>query len=310
MKKRIIVFGVGFRYEQNKEIIKKNYEIVAYADNNPREFCDGIAVNLKEALTREYDLIIITPDNNTEMYKQCLNENIAKEKVLILELVPVFYQRNSLGIRCYGQHFDDLFLAGIFGLMGIDKPTYLDLGANHPYYISNTALFYENGCRGVNVDANADTIDLFNFARPDDINLNLGVGDSEGELPFYSFSSTCGLNTFSKVEAENAIQKFGVSLEKIKKVRVVTLQSIIDDFCEGVFPDFLDCDIEGYDYAVLSSFDFNKTGPKVICVEVRKDDIDDFNQLLNSKGYFFLCRISENNFYVRECYRKVFRIYY
>jgi hypothetical protein len=38
----------------------------------------------------------------------------------------------------------DVIVKFIFDCIGISKPTYLDVGAHHPY-ISNTALFYESG---------------------------------------------------------------------------------------------------------------------------------------------------------------------
>lgn len=60
--------------------------------------------------------------------------------------------------------------------MGIKKPSYIDIGAHHPYEISNTAIFYMNGCRGVNVEANPNLIDEFYKERPDDIKQ--GVPDT------------------------------------------------------------------------------------------------------------------------------------
>lgn len=69
--------------------------------------------------------------------------------------------------------------------MGIKKPSYIDIGAHHPYEISNTAIFYMNGCRGVNVEANPNLIDEFYKERPDDINICCGVGNHPGKMPFY-----------------------------------------------------------------------------------------------------------------------------
>src|SRR4051812_41063504 len=56
----------------------------------------------------------------------------------------------------YAQQGEDLAVASIFGLLGVGRPTYLDVGAGDPVEGSNTYLFYERGCRGVLVEPNPD----------------------------------------------------------------------------------------------------------------------------------------------------------
>jgi hypothetical protein len=43
----------------------------------------------------------------------------------------------------YSQSGEDLIVRVYFDILGITNPTYIDIGAHHPYFISNTALFYE-----------------------------------------------------------------------------------------------------------------------------------------------------------------------
>ena len=38
---------------------------------------------------------------------------------------------------------------------------------------------YKRGWRGINIDLNSLSIDLFNYHRPDDINLNTGISNNE-----------------------------------------------------------------------------------------------------------------------------------
>ena len=45
----------------------------------------------------------------------------------------------------YAQSGEDLILAHLFYKLNIAKPTYLDIGANHPSFISNTYFFYLRG---------------------------------------------------------------------------------------------------------------------------------------------------------------------
>src|ERR1035437_2058923 len=102
----------------------------------------------------------------------------------IIRKIKLFAQKKEVPDvtfrKSYSQCGDDLNIDYVFRWRGIAHPSYIDIGANHPYSISNTAIFYENGCRGINVEANPQLIFVFQAARPDDINLNVGIGDKEG----------------------------------------------------------------------------------------------------------------------------------
>src|SRR6187200_1235902 len=76
----------------------------------------------------------------------------------------------------YSQCGEDLLVQYVFLLRGIKYPSYIDIGANDPFYLSNTALFYNKGCRGINIEANPKLIENFKLHRPEDHNLNIGIG--------------------------------------------------------------------------------------------------------------------------------------
>jgi FkbM family methyltransferase len=212
------------------------------------------------------------------------------------------YCQRILENTFYGQHADDLIISAIFTRIGIDNPTYLDLGAHHPLKHSNTALFYLNGCRGINVEPNPKLIERFYKLRPEDINLAVGCAPEEGTLTFYMSSEESAINSFKKEEIEKRFEK---NVREAIDVRVMTLEHIVQEYCQGVFPDYLDCDIEGLDYEVLRSYDLTINGPKVICVEVREEENTKFDVLLESYHYYRFCRIGENNIYVRKKYSDV-----
>lgn len=90
------------------------------------------------------------------------------------------HRNQKFGRTTYAQHGEDLMICNLFSIIGVDRPGYLDLGAHHPYVISNTALLYERGSRGVNVEANPVLLDAFREARPEDVSVNLGVGPERG----------------------------------------------------------------------------------------------------------------------------------
>ena len=52
----------------------------------------------------------------------------------------------------YSQGGEDILIDFLLSLIGIKKPFYIDIGAHHPFYLSNTALFYEKGCSGICIE--------------------------------------------------------------------------------------------------------------------------------------------------------------
>ena len=66
-----------------------------------------------------------------------------------------------------------------------EKGFYLDIGAHHPIHRNNTQLLFNKGWSGINIDVNQFSIDLFNFLRPNDLNLLTAISDHEGEITFY-----------------------------------------------------------------------------------------------------------------------------
>ncbi len=201
----------------------------------------------------------------------------------------------------YAQHGDDLMLVNLFEMLGIAKPSYLDVGAHDPTALSNTRLLYERGSRGVNVEANPGLVGAFRTERPDDVIVSVGIGPEPGVFPFYMYTDTCGLNTFCRREVEKL--KHSMEPRGIKTLPVVTLDHTVAEFCNGKYPQLLLLDIEGFDYDVLSGAEFHgvrqaSRSPVVICVETRPSDTARMRDMLNGKGYALYCRMGENLFFV------------
>ncbi|MEO8765033.1 MAG: FkbM family methyltransferase [Ginsengibacter sp.] len=178
----------------------------------------------------------------------------------------------------YAQSGEDLILSNLFYKLSIDKPSYVDIGANHPSYISNTYYFYLRGSRGVCVEPNLFLFEKIKKLRKGDTVLNVGAGfDDQTEADFYLFpESAHGLSTFSKVEAEywktTGMKKVGkIAYEKVIKVQLLNINTILNEYCKKV-PDFISIDVEGLDLAILQSLDFNLYEPKVFIVETLKYD--------------------------------------
>lgn len=208
--------------------------------------------------------------------------------------------------QSYSQCGEDLIVKYIFDKIGIPKPSYLDIGAFHPYNISNTALFYRLGFRGINIEPDPVLFKAFLKHRPEDINLNVGISTDEAELDFFMLNVPT-LNTFSKKEAENYALEGDLFVKDVKKIKVLPVQTILDKHFQGQFPHFLSLDAEGIDELVIKSIDFETAYPLVICVETisfsntgRGQKNTEMIDFLRSKGYIAYADTYINNIFVRE----------
>lgn len=201
----------------------------------------------------------------------------------------------AYGSRTYAQFGEDLILLDVFyHKVGIKKGTYFDVGAHHPYNISNTALLYEFGWRGVCIEANPNLIPELQRGRPEDTVLNVGINTEQGQLDFYMIDDYSGRNSFDKATAEKFVHDYPqFTINEIKSIPVVTLDSLFEEI---YVPDLLSLDIEGLDFKVLESM---KARPKVICVEIESKE-DMFDCLLKEKNYVKIYSTAGNGIYLDE----------
>ncbi len=205
----------------------------------------------------------------------------------------------------FSQTGEDLIIRHVFNRLNIEKPSYIDIGAHHPFYLSNTALFYSQGSRGINIEPAPALFQSFIENRPEDTNLNIGIAKEPGEILFYIMSDQV-LNTFSNDEAVH-LESEGFKIIDTKIIAVKDLKSIINDYCNGVFPDFMSLDAEGIDEEILQNIDFAKSSPTVICVEtitfsmqgkgIKRKSIFD---LLETNGYLAYADTNINTIFVRK----------
>lgn len=188
------------------------------------------------------------------------------------------------GGRTYAQHGDDLAILNLFGCLHISQPSYLDIGAHHPFHLSNTALLYQRGSRGINVEANPALIEEFTKLRPEDKNVCAAVvgGTRRGKVLLNRVGSTndSGLNSILRVE--------GHKLHDRVEVQTTTADQLVTDYADGCWPDLLSIDAEGMDIAILRSIDYARGGPKVVCAEFVSPNGDastELRALMTDKGY-------------------------
>ena len=169
---------------------------------------------------------------------------------------------------------------------------YVDIGCYHPIKGSLTYYLYKKGWRGLNVDLSKVSIDLFKLARPKDYNIHAAVADFDGETHFFENGV---------INQQNTLENNGANLKKIKII-AFKLQTLLEKL-NIKHIDFLNVDVEGSDYKVISSLDLNKIRPKMICIEENKYDIKDIindaiQSFMNSNDYFLFSRIGVSSIYI------------
>jgi len=312
---KIIIYGAGDigKFYASQVIITNYCEILFVADRNYSKINDfpfGINVcSPQDISTTDYDYIIISSASETNLksiLQDCENMGISKNKILGSEKYEIEGEflasfGTSYGNKIYSRHGDDIVVFQIFKQLGIDKPSYIDIGAHHPSYVSNTAIFHKFGSRGINIDANPNLMKNFYEQRPDDINLNVGIGIRKGVLPFYMFGENHECNTFSLQDAKFFEESCpDMKILKTIELPVTTLTDIIKEHWNGKYPDYMDIDIEGLDYEVLQSCDFSGETPYVICAEINKTDISKMNAMLGEKDFVPYCRMVSDMIYIRK----------
>jgi len=181
---------------------------------------------------------------------------------------------DGYALKSYSQEGEDMILRRLFEKQ--QKGFYVDVGAHHPMRFSNTYFFYKKGWNGINIDAMPDSMKLFNKVRPRDINIEKPVSDKKQVLTYYAFNEPA-LNGFSKElteERNNANNNYHVIFEK--DIETLTLEEILDNnLPKDKNIDFLSIDVEGLDFMVLMSNNFEKYKPKVILIEILGSSLKD-----------------------------------
>lgn len=185
---------------------------------------------------------------------------------------------------------------------GVNKGFYIDIGAYHPIRYSNTFKFYLKGWHGINIDARPGSMQNFKKVRPKDINLEIAVGNRSECLKYYMFDEPA-LNGFSKEISEERDRDFHFNILKTVDINLERLEVILDNFLpENTEIHFLSIDVEGLDYEVLLSNNFNKYRPKMILVEtsVISEGLafdSEINIFLNENGYSLVAKTFRTSFY-------------
>jgi FkbM family methyltransferase len=199
----------------------------------------------------------------------------------------------------YAQNKEDLLIKSFFP--DVKKGFYIDVGANDPIIDSVTKLFYDEDWSGINIDPIKKHIVDLNLQRPRDVNMNIGLSNETGELMFREFLQGDGLSTFDPTMRkyyEKGHHSFPTDKFTEYKVPVKTLGEIItSNKIDHVH--FIKIDVEGFEYEVISGYNWQKIRPELICIEATHIS-KDWRPLLKKYKYMLVFFDGVNNYYLAE----------
>ena len=85
--------------------------------------------------------------------------------------------------KTYSMYGEDLVIEKFFKNKSLGY--YVDVGCYHPIDGSNTYLLFKKGWRGINIDINKLSIELFQKARKKDLNINTAVSNKSSKVKLY-----------------------------------------------------------------------------------------------------------------------------
>jgi FkbM family methyltransferase len=230
---------------------------------------------------------------------------IRLKRTPLLELIELIQEKiwfiRALRKNVFSQHGEDQFLLTYFN--NKKNGLYIDVGANHPFKISNTYLLYRNGWSGVTIEPIPHLYRKHKKIRSRDINLNCGIGEKRGKIKFFELIPRV-LSSFDETICDNLIKSGQATLRRKYEINVVTLDDIYNDYIKTRNVDILSIDTEGYDLQVLKSLDWNQWSPTMVICETkdligdsRESIIDDFLTIHSyRKIKTFVC----NDIYIKD----------
>jgi len=203
--------------------------------------------------------------------------------------------RNSSKNEHLGEFGEDIFIRRFF--KNTRSGFYVDIGCYHPIKGSLTYYLFKKGWNGLNIDLSKVSIDLFKIVRPKDYNVNAAITDFDGDTIYYENGA---------INQQNSLISNGQ--KKQIKIKAYKLETLLNNL-NITNVDFLNIDVEGNDFKVISNFNFSKFRPKLISIEQNIYNSEellklDCHKLLTKNNYFLTSKIGVTCIYIDKKYEK------
>ena len=164
-----------------------------------------------------------------------------------------------------------------------DHGFYVDIGAAWPDSISNTAFLREKGWQGIQIDADPAYTPLW---RNQGLELTVAVVWIEERAAFKVNPEYSGI---SKIEP-------GAPLVPARKINDILAEKNVQKI------DLLSIDVEGSEYAIMTSLDWDKYAPTVLIWEYNTCGKEDHRlaEFIEKRGYRCVSKTEHNYIHMRD----------
>lgn len=305
---KVVIYGLGQRFQERKDELYINYDIIALSDKNIERY--HIIENYvapEDIKKLEYDFVLVTPASYREICVDLTQQyDIPGDKIMLLNdylMTP----GSSLAGSGYSEEEEDIYINQIIFALGLDYEDihYIDVGIENPVFCDNTYSLYRRGATGLLVEADPNPISFIKAMRPSDKVINKAVYEKSGEKKdFYICRDIPALSSLDSSHADAWGEAKESEREKIT-VETICMNDLFESLGEDC--DVLSIDIEGYDYKALQSIDFERYRPKIIIVEMLdsircRSDNEKILNLMKENNYIFFTKTRPNGIFIDSEY--------
>jgi len=168
----------------------------------------------------------------------------------------------------YSQSGEDLILLKYLKYKNIENGKYLDIGAFHPRWASNTHLLHQRGFSGYCVDLDEKRLRWFRFARGNKVETICGAVSNTYEefIKVYKVKRKSPFSLIDTTSLEHAEYFKSKGNVKYEEINIKNLH-INDLFNKVGKINVLNIDIEGKDFEVIKSSNLEIIDPEIILIE-------------------------------------------
>lgn len=187
-----------------------------------------------------------------------------------LSAIPAAGMRDVQGGKTtYSKAGEDAVLDCVLKEMGIAyaNVSYVDIGVNHFRETSNTFYAYEQGAKGVLLEANPALVSNLRQSRGRDAIYNCIPAAQSGKKTVYMLNED-GLATMDLEKAKQLCQSnSALFIEKEIEVETRDMNEIVETYL-GCAPTILSVNATGMWQSILAAWDFDRYRPTVLVVEL------------------------------------------
>lgn len=303
---KIVAWGAG---QDFKKIYKKNIHIDYIVEKDTEKIGTTIygipicPISKFEESDKDKKILIIifTSKYHDEIVDEIRKMSINCDYVSGWEFYNIFDLSINRSFSIYGLDANVVDIMKYINY-NIEDMNYIDVGAAHPIFGSQTYAMYLKGARGIIVEPNPEFIDEFKRLRPEDVCLNCGVGAKNDTMIFYRFDSKYR-GSFDVNSAKDTINRGYKIIDEVD-IEVKALDTIIEESGLDTSKTYLSFFVMGSGFDMLSKFDYKKYNIPIINVAYHDERVRELDLF---KDYIEIAKYVRRSILVtKEIYDKIF----